>query len=103
VGGNKTTNMKTTVFCAIAALLLSACGNNALDGNAKTDTTHMMTDTGNQSAVNDTATHVNTGSGEYPNDSIAQHNVKGDVRSSNPTPTGSRGSTPGNDTVRQKQ
>jgi hypothetical protein len=95
--------MKKTVFCAFLALAMAACGNDALDGNAKTDTTKLTIDTGGLNSTNDTASHVNTSSGEYPNDSIAQHNVKGDVRSSSPTPTGSRGSTPGNDTVRQKQ
>jgi hypothetical protein len=95
--------MKKTVFCAFLALALAACGNDALDGNPKTDTTAMPIDTGGLNTTNDTATHVNTPTGEYPNDTISQHNVKGDVRSSSPSPTGSRGTTPGNDTVRQKQ
>jgi hypothetical protein len=95
--------MKKTVFCAFLALAMTACGNDALDGNAKTDTTKMQIDTGGMDAINDTAQHVVTSTGEYPNDTISQHNVKGDVRSSSPSPTGSRGSTPGNDTVRQKQ
>ncbi|RYZ19525.1 MAG: hypothetical protein EOO16_19680 [Chitinophagaceae bacterium] len=94
--------MKTTIFCALLALALVRCGN-ATDGDARTDTTTLMVDTGAASAVNDTATHVNTSTGEYPNDTMAQHNVKGDVRSSSPSNPSSRGTTPGNDTMRQKQ
>ncbi|TCJ14033.1 hypothetical protein EPD60_08440 [Flaviaesturariibacter flavus] len=95
--------MKKIVFCAFAALAMAACGNGALDGKAETDTTTLPADTGYMDAINDTAQHVNTPTGTYPNDTIAQHHVKGDVRSSSPTSTGSRGTTPGNDTVRQKQ
>ncbi|RYY64941.1 MAG: hypothetical protein EOO12_08315 [Chitinophagaceae bacterium] len=94
--------MKTTIFCALLALALVRCGN-ATDGDARTDTTTLMVDTGAASAVNDTATHVNTSTGEYPNDTMAQHNVKGDVRSSSPSNPSSRSATPGNDTTRQKQ
>ncbi|RYY82096.1 MAG: hypothetical protein EOO15_23515, partial [Chitinophagaceae bacterium] len=79
--------MKTTIFCALLAIALVRCGN-ATDGDARTDTTTLMVDTGAASAVNDTATHVNTPTGEYPNDTMAQHNVKGDVRSSEPTSPG---------------
>ena len=94
--------MKTTIFCALLALALVRCGN-ATDGDARTDTTNLMVDTGAASAVHDTATHVNTSSGEYPNDTMSQQNRKGDVRSSSPSNPAGRGTTPGNDTARQKQ
>ncbi|GAA4344857.1 membrane lipoprotein lipid attachment site-containing protein [Flaviaesturariibacter amylovorans] len=94
--------MKRILFSALIGLALAGCSN-ATDGNANTDTTNFSPDTGAASAVNDTAKHINTASGEYPNDTIPQHNVKGDVRSSSPSPTQDRSTTPGNDSARQRQ
>lgn len=86
--------MKTTIFCALLALALVRCGN-ALDGDAKTDTTTLVRDTGNASAVNDTATHVNSNIGETPRDTMTQ-NTKGDVRSSSSANPSGRATTTGN-------
>ncbi|RYY99116.1 MAG: hypothetical protein EOO11_06015 [Chitinophagaceae bacterium] len=94
--------MKRILFSALIGLALAGCSN-ATDGDATTDTTKFSVDTGGMNAPNDTARHVNTATGEYPNDSISQHNVKGDVRSSSPTKTTDRSTTPGNDTARQRQ
>jgi|GEM_PF-3740826 len=94
--------MKRTIFCAFLALALTRCGN-ALDGNPHTDTTNVSPDTGGANLMHDTASQVVTKTGEYPNDTIAQHNLKGDVRSSSPSNTSDRSTTPGNDSLRQRQ
>ncbi|MDB5251087.1 MAG: hypothetical protein JWP27_256 [Flaviaesturariibacter sp.] len=92
--------MKLILASALAVLSLASCGN-ATDGDARTDTTNLPTDTGGTALPYDTANHVNSNTGEYPNDSIAGHNLKGDVRSSSPTNLNSRSTTPGNDTGRR--
>jgi ABC-type glycerol-3-phosphate transport system substrate-binding protein len=93
----KTTIMKTTLLSLIAALVIAGCGN-ATDGDAKTDTTNLRIDTGGLDAVNDTAQHVNTNSGQYPGDTMAEK-VPGDLRSSSPTKRESRNTTPQGDSV----
>ncbi|GAB4093805.1 hypothetical protein [Flaviaesturariibacter terrae] len=93
--------MKTTIFCALLAVALGSCGN-ATDGDARTDTTRLMVDTGAVDAVNDTAAHVNTNTGQYPTDTTNPPG-KTDVRSSAPSNPATRSTTPGNDTMRRKQ
>jgi hypothetical protein len=92
--------MKLILVAALAVFSLTSCGN-ATDGDANTDTTNLPVDTGGTASPYDTANHVNTNTGEYPNDTIAGHNLKGDVRSSSPSNPGSRSTTPGNDTTRR--
>lgn len=85
--------MKRMVFGMAMVLFFASCGN-ATDGDATTDTTTLPVDTGGSNAANDTADHINTSTGTYPGDSAT--NFKGDVRSSSPTDTASRKTTPGN-------
>lgn len=90
--------MKKIVLPALAIVMLASCGNAALDGNAKTDTTNFPTDTGGTQIPVDTANHVNTNTGTYPGDTM-NNSGKADVRSS--TAAGQRTTTPGNNTQNQ--
>lgn len=84
--------MKNFLLAAVLGVSLMSCGN-ATDGDARTDTTDMMVDTGNMTSP-DTANHTVTSTGKYPNDTLTQHNVKGDKRSSQPTSPEHRSTTP---------
>lgn len=85
--------MKKIVLAIGMGIVVMSCGNAALDGDPKTDTTTLPVDTGAMDARYDTAQHVNTNTGTYPGDSAT--NTKGDVRSSSPSAPGSRSTTPG--------
>lgn len=86
--------MKKNLFAVSLLALFISCSS-AHDGDASTDTTTMTIDTGVQnSAMTDTANHINRNTGEYPRDTVLSK--KNDVRSSTGTDPNSRTSTPGN-------
>jgi hypothetical protein len=86
--------MKKNLFAVSLLVLFISCSD-ATDGDASTDTTTMTIDTAVQnSAMTDTANHVNRNTGVYPRDTVL--GKKNDVRSSTGTDQGSRTSTPGN-------
>lgn len=92
--------MKKIVSLFSVAILLISCSG-ATDGDANTDTTTLIIDTGGLNAPNDTANHVNTNTGEYPKDTLTPSG-KTDVRSSSATDPKSRSTTPGSDTSRKQ-
>jgi len=100
--------MKRIFYTAGFMVALMSCNNDAMDGNAQTDTTSMPVDTVAQNnAGMDTATTINTNTGSYSTTDTAGMR-KPDVRSSTASDPKTRQSTAGaqrsqDSVVRNKQ
>jgi hypothetical protein len=87
--------MKRIFYTAGFVMAMMSCNNNALDGNAKTDTTTMPVDTvATNNAGRDTATTVNTNTGSYSTTDTAGMR-KPDVNAPTASDPKSRNTTPG--------
>ena len=86
--------MKRIIYTAGVVIALASCGD-ALDGNAKTDTTSMPIDTvARNNAGMDTATTINTNTGSYSTTDTAGMR-KPDVLAPTASDPKTRNTTPG--------